>query len=33
MERMIGETKNLMSVLDHLFVNSTAGHVKRNCET
>lgn len=27
---MIGETKNLMSVLDHLFVNSTAGQVKRN---
>jgi hypothetical protein len=28
---MKGETKNLMSVLDHLFVNNTAGHV--NCET
>ena len=29
---MIRETKNMMSVLDHLFVNNTAGHVKRNCE-
>jgi hypothetical protein len=29
---MIGEMKNLMSVLDHLFVNNTAGRVERNCE-